>query len=633
MSAHRTTIQGGMTARPCARRVFDAVCLSALCGVALFATVAAAQPPQGDGPLSRHYTTREEANAAAERLRARGAEVRIEEVTEFRPGSLYHVQLRGFSRWADAQRVSNTLRQQGIDAMVFSLPADRSYAVSAGIFASAENADQMALRVLVAGYREVYTIRLSEEVVVYRLVQGPFSETPAASRTEPRDTVLVFGPSSSAEAAALSAGASLRGAGPPRVSGGLRDIRLEGGWLTESDSEVDTSSYLHGSVYARWLSQGPWEAYASARVFAWQQGGDPDFTRAELDYGDTWLRYRGDRLRLTAGAQTVLWGRADEMPPTDRLSVQDVTRFALDDLADRRRSVPALRMEGFHGDFKADLLWVPRFRAAELPHRDSIWHPVNRQRGDLIGIQPDPLLSALVMAGGFRDDDEGDGGAGLRLSRAGQGVDYAVSVQRTRHSLPYYELDPAVRAALLADPADPVAAAAAGDPSGTFTGRHPWTTVIGADLGLVSGAVTWRLEAAWLSDVPVTTRDLRMETVEAVDWAAGLEFYPGDADTRATLQLTARKLLDAPDILDRDEIYLLGGELEALFANYRWRGRIRFSVGLDERDVYVNPELAFIAREPHEFYLGYHYMDGAAITPGGFFQDNNLLAAGWRARY
>ena len=162
----------------------------------------------------------------------------------------------------------------------------------------------------------------------------------------------------------------------------------------------------------------------------------------------------------------------------------------------------------------------------------------------------------------------GEGGVGLRLSHAGQGVDYAFTLQQARHSLPYFELNPAVRAALLADPTDPAAAIVAGGGAATFTGRHPRTTVVGGDIGLVSGAVTWRLEAAWLSDVPVTTRDLRMETVAAVDWAAGVEFYPGDADTRAKLQLTARHLLDAPAVLDRTDIYALGGELETVFASY-----------------------------------------------------------------
>lgn len=600
----------------------------ALCVLMLATPLAGAQSPQaGADPLSVPYSSRLEAAAVAERLRAQGTAVRIEEVRKRNPDPVYSVELHGFGRWTDAQRTANALREHGVDINVFATPDNRGYAVGAGTFRSAERADAMVAKMLQAGYKEIYVFRVIEDDVFYRLIEE------RAPRTGP--SVLVFDSAARGPAgAATETVATVFGAAEtPRFSVGVDDVRVEAGLLTASSQEADSSNYLHGSVYGRWQSGGAWEARATARLFAWQQSGDPDFSRAELDYGETWLRYRDERFRVTAGAQTVLWGRVDELPPTDRLSVHDVTRFALDDLSDRRRAVPALRVERFMGNFKADLFWVPRFRAAELPHRDSIWYPVNRQRGALLGIEPNPVLAALVAGGSIHDRESGEGGVGLRLSHAGQGVDYAFTLQQARHSLPYFELNPAVRAALLADPTDPAAAIAAGAGAATFTGRHPRTTVVGGDIGLVSGAVTWRLEAAWLSDVPVTTRDLRMETVAAVDWAAGVEFYPGDADTRANLQLTARHLLDAPAVLDRTDIYALGGELETVFASYRWRGRLRFSLGLDERDVYVNPELAYIAREPHEFYFAGHFLGGAANTAGGFYRDNDLLTVGWRARY
>lgn len=597
-----------------------------------------AVPPamaQEDDPATRVYPNREAAAAAAEELRERGIAVRIEEASELRPGSLFAVQLRGFPRWADAQRAVNTLRERRIDAFAFRLPDDRGYAVSAGAFASIQNADAMVMRVIQAGYREVYTLRLDEEVAVYRLVYTDSARgreaassraVPAAS--EPGD-VLFFGAGEGGATPSGPAGA-LRAAAPSRLSAGLGRLHLEGGWPVRSD-DADASHYFSGSAWARWRPEGAWEAQATVRLLAWYQDGGSGFDRAEVDYGETWLRYRADSFRVTLGAQTVLWGRADEVPPTDRLSVQDATRFALDDLADRRRAVPALRLEGFHDDWKADLLWVPWFREAELPHEDSIWHPVNRRAGTLIGIAPDPVLAALVGGGTFAENDDGSGGIGLRVGRAGRGLDFALTLQRVRHSLPYYELDDAVRAALAADPADPAAALAAGGP--TFTARHPWTTVVGGDVGLAAGSATWRFEAAWLSDVPVTTLDLRMETVKAIDWATGVEFFPGDADTRATLQLIGRSLIDAPEILDRGNAYSLGGEVETILAGYRWRARMRFAIGLDERDVYLNPELAWIAREPHEFYLAWHHFDGDRDTPGGFYDDNDLMTAGWRARY
>lgn len=570
-----------------------------------------------DDPLTRPYASRQAAEEAATELRAAGIAVRVEEA-KLEGNALFSVQLRDFDRWVDAQRAARNLRQQGIDGFVFPLPDGRGYAVGAGAFPSMELAERMALRLLAMGHHEVYTLKLGSGTVAWRLVEDE-SESVSTGDMSPA-------------APSVSEGMP-RSVGRSSFSGGLERIRLESGWLT-GDSDVDGSAYLRTDVYAGWRGTGSWEARVSARLYGWRQYGSPEFTHGEVDYGDSWLRYRGQDWRVTAGAQTVIWGRADELPPTDRLSVQDATRFALDELSERRRAAPMLRIERFIGDGKLDMLWMPRFRAAELPHDDDLWHPVDRRNGALLGIRPDPLLAALLQGAGFAEDDDGDGGAGLRWSRSGEGMDYAFSLQRMRHSLPYYELDPAVRAALLLDPSDPAAAIAAGDASRTFVARHPLSTVLGADLGFVTGAVTWRLEAAWLSDVPVTTGDLRMSTVPAIDWTAGMEFFPGDAETRVTLQLTGRELFDLPDpVLDRERVVALGGEVETILPGYRWRGRMRFSLGLDRRDVYLNPELAYIAFEPHEFYLSGHWLDGADRTAGGHFQDNDLIALGWRARY
>lgn len=589
-----------------------------LCLLGLLPAPMAMAEEAADDALSRAYASREAAEQAAAELRAAGIAVRIEEARE-EGSALYSVQLRGFERWADAQRAARGLRQQGIESFVFPPPDGRGYAVGAGAFASMENAERMALRLLSLGYREAYTLRLGRGAVAWRLIE---LDGEADQAEKSRSSFISPAGESLSRAFSRSA-----------FSGGLERIHAESGWTTVRD-DVDGSAYLRADAYAGWRSAGSWEARISARLYAWRQHGDTEFTHGEIDAGDSWLRYRGDSWRVTAGMQTVLWGRADELPPTDRLSVQDVTRFALDDLSERRRSAPLLRLEHFIGASKLDLLWMPRFRAAELPHDDDIWHPVDRRRGALIGIRPDPLLSALVQGGGYQEDDDGYGGVGLRWSRSGEGMDYAFSIQRVRHSLPYYELDAAVRGALLLNPLDPAGAVAAGDASRTFVARHPLSTVAGVDLGLVTGGMTWRLEAAWLSDVPVTTGDLRMDTVPAIDWTVGLEFFPGDAETRVTLQLTGRELFDLPaTILDRERIVALGGELESILPGYRWRARMRFSTGLDRRDVYLNPELAFIGFEPHELYLAGHWLDGADMTAGGHFQDNDLIALGWRARY
>ena len=405
------------------------------------------------------------------------------------------------------------------------------------------------------------------------------------------------------------------------------DALVEAGVLASSERPVDSTQYGRAVVTATRPVGDAWELRLGARGdLQAQHGGEyPDTTRLRADYDENFLRYRGDRTRVTVGTQKILWGRVDEIPPTDRLSTKDLTRFGLDPYAERRRANPAIRAEIFQGPWHADLVFLPIFRPAELPDRDSLWHPVDRNDGRLLGLPRDPALAPVIKQAELDDDVSGNGGGGVRLGRSGRGADFAVTVQRARHSQPYYRFDTDTREALLAGqpPADP-----------TLEAVHPRTWVVGGDTAFATGAWTWRAEAAWLSDVPVTREDdLRQTTVEGVDWVVGVEGFPGDGDFRMTTQLAGQHLLNAGDMLDARESYFLTGELETPFAAYNWRARMRYSIGLNRRDIYLNPEVAWVANEPMELYLAAHWLDGAEDTAGGFYRDNRMLVFGWRGQF
>jgi hypothetical protein len=174
---------------------------------------------------------------------------------------------------------------------------------------------------------------------------------------------------------------------------------------------------------------------------------------------------------------------------------------------------------------------------------------------------PIPFRQPLVREGRFTEDDDGRGGWGVRLSRAGRGLDYAVTLQDARRSLPYYELNTQVREACW--PIRPTWRARwlrPPTPSSRAT-RARW--VVGGDVGFATERATWRFEAAWLSDEPATTEDFRYIEREAVEWVAGADFFPGDGDLRVTLQLGGRHLLDAPDgMLDRENSFNVYGDVE-----------------------------------------------------------------------
>ncbi|MFN3715488.1 MAG: hypothetical protein ACK4R8_02065 [Thiobacillus sp.] len=398
----------------------------------------------------------------------------------------------------------------------------------------------------------------------------------------------------------------------PVLKAGVDDLLLEAGRLTDAP-QADTYSTLRASAYVLWQPVREWEFRAGARLDGMlQDGGTRNHREMLADYTDTYVRYRSGDTRLTLGAQTIIWGRVDEIPLADRVSRVDLTRFVLDDLPERRRAQLAARWEQTFGDYKLDAVWLPVFRGAQLPDVDSIWSPVNRSQGRIVGVAPSAGLEALVRSARIDEDVHGSGGGALRLTRTGAPFDFGVTLARTRQSLPYYQANLLVPA---------------------LTAIYPYNTFAGADMEMVRGGQTWRMEFGYTRDVPYTRPDATMATTRSLDWVGAVEFFPGGGETRVNLQLVAHALQTDRGTLELNEYYGANGEVETRFGNGRWKAGLRFAAGFNVDDVYLSPRLAYVGWEPHELYVAAHYFDGEARALGGFHQDHSLITLGLRTRF
>ncbi|MEM1189203.1 MAG: DUF1302 family protein [Pseudomonadota bacterium] len=430
---------------------------------------------------------------------------------------------------------------------------------------------------------------------------------------------MVFGSSSSASAPthANAMGNSVSGleAGTwvPRLTRGL----VEPGVLVADESRTSGNFHIQAVGTLTRSLNNSLDLRLGARLDAQVQGGEVasyDFT--ELDYDESWLRYHSGNLRLTLGAQRIIWGRADEISPTDRLSTRDLTRFILDDLPNRRRANPAARLEFTRDDWAFDLVYLPLFREAEMPGLDSIWSPISRERREVAGLPLPPESLGMFEDVVLENDASGDGGGGLRVSRFGDNLDFALTVQRVKNPEPYLSL------------AGTVAPGVA-----LVEAVYPRTWVVGGDFGAALGAWTVRFEGAWLSDAPYTATDFTLQTSDAVNWVLGGDVSPGDRDTRLTLQLVGMHLLDAEEAIDRENTLGLTGAIETPLPDRRWRARIRWWLGLNRRDDYINPELVFSGWEPSEIYLGMNIFSGDRGTLGDYYRQNIMVVLGWRGRF
>lgn len=564
--------------------------------------------------------------------------------------------------WTEANARAETLRDQGDDPTVESHPCPHTFHVVrvdlddsqgraeaiarlqefdietepvgtrglwVGAFDTADDAEARLLEMFELGYRNVVINETQTDVVRYRVLV-------AEPETDDDADTFVFGEDDETGEADDGEDDPLRW-----VTWRLDDLRLTSGYLPRSRQPVET--YHDGTVSAsvRWQPPGPWEFRAGARLDGQAQtprrsAEDVGTAWATPDYTENWVRYRAPWGRVTAGTQVVPWGTMDLQPPGDRLSVQDLTRGPLNPVDDARRASPSLRLERY-GEVDVDVVFTPMFRPAELPRADTLWHPVDQRRGRLLGVPDDAAVRALVREGSFDHEPRGrdrDPVGGVRLSRSGRALDWGLTLQSTRSSAPYYALTNNARDALqaeLSDDEEAAIAAAAAAEGDTFEARHPRTVVAGGDVALDAGGVTWRLEGVWSSAEPATREDdFSYVTRRGVEWAAGAEFFPGDRDLRVSLQLTGEHLLNAGNVIDPTRTYQLGGEVEQPWDRERWHTRLRFNLGLDRSDVYINPEVAWSAQDQSEVVLGAHYFRGDDDTLGGYFEDHYIVTIGWR---
>lgn len=402
-------------------------------------------------------------------------------------------------------------------------------------------------------------------------------------------------------------------ASPAGLDASLGDLVLETGHFSRS-SAPDTGFWLRASPSVTWRPAPAVEFRAGAQLAIDHEDSEPGSTRREQAIlGETYVRVRLGQTRLTAGLQRILWGRVDEVPLADRVSRVDASRLLLDDLPNRRLPSAALRFEQDFDTLKVDVVVLPQFTGANLAAPRGVWSPVDQTRGALLGIEAPPSLSAFIRSARLRSDDDGSGGAALRLTQTGASpIDWGVTVARTRQSLPYYVADIAAN---------------------TLTATHPYVRFAGAEMEFAADEATWRSEFGVAWDVRATTPSGQVLRTRSLDWIGAVEFFPGGEDTRVTLQLVARELSTRADILELRRYAALAGEVETSLDRGRWKLAMRFNSGLNVHDTYLAPEVTFAGWEPHQIYLGYHHFNGESRTLGGFHKDHDLLTLGLRIRF
>lgn len=209
----------------------------------------------------------------------------------------------------------------------------------------------------------------------------------------------------------------------------------------------------------------------------------PDDVVAELRFAKADIR---------AGYGRVVWGRLDEVQPTDVIAPIDLTRFFLEGRSEARMAVAHVRARVVPSDrLQVEAVLVPQFRASTFDQLDEASSPFSlRPTRTCTSAGCVPLRYADERPDVRWSNLQGGARASVTTGR----VDWSVSTYRGFEGQALYEVVPPL-----------AGASAAGIP--VVRGRHPRFTMVGADAETVRGEWGMRGEVAWFPSRQLTVRD------------------------------------------------------------------------------------------------------------------------------
>jgi hypothetical protein len=204
---------------------------------------------------------------------------------------------------------------------------------------------------------------------------------------------------------------------------------------------------------------------------------------------------RTKRVDLTAGLGRVVWGRLDELQPTDVVNPLDVSRFFFEGRSEARLAVPLIRAIVYAGEHASlEAVYVPFFRRGRFDRLDEATSPFT-------------LAPRVPFADRLPSRTAGDSQGGARASFTSGRVDWSISGYRGFRPFGIYEA------------ADPV----------TIERIYPRFTMIGGDFETVFGPWGLRGEvAAFTSDAFQPEAAGRAPLGSSFDAGGGVDRKAGD---------------------------------------------------------------------------------------------------------
>ena len=158
---------------------------------------------------------------------------------------------------------------------------------------------------------------------------------------------------------------------------------------------------------------------------------DRDRTRRDghLQVREATIGWSGGAVDVRAGVGTIVWGRLDEVQPTDVINPLDASKYLLEGRAEARLPVTHARVRWFAGEkATVEAVWVPLFTRGRYDVLDEASSPFNLL-ADADRCAPSPSCPPWSPRSIRHEPARSLGGSqgGARLSATSGRVDWAVA--------------------------------------------------------------------------------------------------------------------------------------------------------------------------------------------------------------
>jgi hypothetical protein len=332
----------------------------------------------------------------------------------------------------------------------------------------------------------------------------------------------------------------------------------------------------------------------------------------DIHIREGWVEASGARFDLRAGVGRIVWGRLDEIQPSDVINPIDAARFIFEGRSEARLAVPIVRARWFNGEhWTLEGVLAPVFKRGTFDSLDERTSPFN--------LVNDAIVPALIFGGVRREEPavtwRNMSGGGRFSATAGR-LDVAVAAYRGFEGFGPIQFEPIVMVGPFV--------------IGRFTETFPRFMMVSADFEVVLGDWEVRGEtAAFVEKYFAGESAPGIVRGRAIDAGFGVNRGTGIVHVFASV-LVHRQWSDEDPLIDRTDVTLVGS-LERAFGRDRYMVRVFGATTPADASGFLRGLFAWRLRDNLTLELSAAKFMGHGETTLGRFEGRDFLLA--RLRY